>query len=297
MKGWTGLPKYKREESEGTVENLNIFISVLTAEPVDLYTWSFYWSHWFPIKRLGLFLTWAVSALHGEASLCKFGGSLLCGMGGWEHCCCSAWGLVRRWGITRTVWLCSLCWDLGEDVVLLPTDLFNILRFSGTGGFVALPELFCAAMGRGKSKSWACLIQSFATCADSAVVVRPMPAKGLIWLTTTCASENGRNLCQLFLQKKGKVMSFAELFWERPITPSTRTPWCACQASAVYFCLTGRNASKPFCSTKGSASTSEQRGVARTTINVSFAARSIHLARNTVYLYRKAGGQDRGAVP
>jgi len=37
-------------------------------------------------------------------------------------------------------------------------------------------------------------------------------------------------------------------------------------------------------------STSQQLGVARTTINVSFATKSIHLARNSVYLYRKAGG-------
>lgn len=109
--------------------------------------------------------------------------------------------------------------------------------------------------------------------------------------------KNGRDLCQLILQKKGKVMFFSELFWEWLIIPSTRTPWCACQALAVYYCLTGRNASNPSCSTKGSASTSEQLGVARTTINVSFSTKGIHWARNSVYLYRKAGGQYRGVVP
>lgn len=174
---------------------------------------------------------------------------------------------------------------------------------------MALLELFWAApfsciskknpvIGRGKSKYLAWLSQGSARCDDSAVVIGLIPAKGLIRLTTLCAStsETGRNLCQLFLQKKGKVRFFAELFWEWLIIPSTRTPWCACQARAVYFCLTGRNASKPPCSTKASASTSEQQGVARTTTNVSFATKSIHLARNSVYLYRKAGGQYSGVV-
>jgi len=57
-----------------------------------------------------------------------------------------------------------------------------------------------------------------------------------------------------------------------------------------------RNAFKHSCSIKGSVSSSEQQGVARTTINVSFATKSIHLARNSVYLYRKAGVQYRGVV-
>lgn len=42
------------------------------------------------------------------------------------------------------VWLCSVL-RLGEDVVLLPTDLLDILRFSGTGVFMALLELLWAA--------------------------------------------------------------------------------------------------------------------------------------------------------
>jgi len=85
-------------------------------------------------------------------------------------------------------------------------------------------------IGRGKSKYLTCLSQGSSKCDDSAVMIGLIPAKGLIWLTTACASENRRNLCQLILQKKGKVMLFAELFWEWLIIPSTRTPWCACQA-------------------------------------------------------------------
>lgn len=145
---------------------------------------------------------------------------------------------------------------------------------------------------RCKSKYLSCLSQGSARCDDSAVMTGLIPAKGF----TASASENRRNLCQLILQKKGKVMFFAELFWEWLIIPSTRTPWCACQAQAVYFGLMGRNASKPYCSTKGSASTSEQQGVARTTINVSFAIKSVYLARNAVFLHIKAGGQHRGVV-
>lgn len=85
------------------------------------------------------------------------------------------------------------------------------------------------AIGTGKSKYLACLSQGSARCDDSAVMIGLIPAKGLIWLTTACASENGKNLCQLILQKKGKVMFFAEFFWEWLIIPSTRTPWRACQ--------------------------------------------------------------------
>lgn len=49
--------------------------------------------------------------------------------------------------------LCFLHWELSEDVVLLPRDLFNILAFSGTGGFVALLELFWTAPSSCISKS------------------------------------------------------------------------------------------------------------------------------------------------
>lgn len=58
----------------------------------------------------------------------------------------------------------------------------------------------------------------------------------------------------------------------------------------------GRNASKPSCSTKGSASTSELQGVARITINVSFATKSVNLAKNTVFLCIETGGQHRKVV-
>lgn len=47
---------------------------------------------------------------------------------------------------------------------------------------------------------------------------------------------------------------------------------------------------------KGSVSTSELQGVARITVNVSFAIRSVHLAKNVVFLCIKAGGQHRGVV-
>lgn len=147
-------------------------------------------------------------------------------------------------------------------------------------------------IGRCKSKYLSCLSQGSTGCDDSAVKTGLIPAKGL----TGSASENSSNLCQFILQKRGKVRFFAELFWEWLIIPSTRTPWCACQAQAVYFGLMGRNASKPYCSTKGSASTSELRGVARITTNVSFAMRSVHLAENTVFLCRKPGGWHRGVV-
>lgn len=147
-------------------------------------------------------------------------------------------------------------------------------------------------IGRCKSKYLSCLSQGSTGCDDSAVRTGLIPAKGL----TASASENRCNLCQLILQKRGKVGFSAELFWEWLIIPSTRTPWCACQAQAVYFGLMGRNASKPYCSTKGSASTSELQGVARTTTNVSFAIKSVHLAESTVFLCIKAGGQHRGVV-
>lgn len=84
-------------------------------------------------------------------------------------------------------------------------------------------------IGRSKSKYLAYLRQGSAWFDESAVMIGLIPAKGLIWLTTACAHENEKNLCQLILQKQGKVMFFVELFWEWLIIPSTRTPWCARQ--------------------------------------------------------------------
>lgn len=60
---------------------------------------------------------------------------------------------------------------------------------------------------RFKSKYLSCLSQGSAGCDDSAVRTGVTPAKGL----TASACENRSNLCQLILQKKGKVRFFAEL--------------------------------------------------------------------------------------
>ena len=98
-------------------------------------------------------------------------------------------GVVRRLQspVTKTALLCFLRWDLSEDVVLLPSDLRNILGFSGTGGFVALLERFWVApsscisknpaIGTGESKYLACLIQSSARYDDSAVMIGLIPAR------------------------------------------------------------------------------------------------------------------------